>query len=82
MANSSNSCESLEGILREEYMIDYDSAIVVPWGDEPGHDTLVSRKPSRIEPNLLFDWGTAHALTVLRASSNLEEGFITNNLDQ
>ena len=82
MAKSSHSSESLEDIIREEKIVDYDSDTVVEEGETPETATSSSCEPSRIAPNPFPERSTAQALTALRDSTTLEEPIITNNLDE
>ena len=77
MANSSHSSESLEDIIREENIVDYDSDTVVEAGKNPEPATSASCEPSRIAPNPFPERRTA-----LRASTTLNKPIITNNLDE
>ena len=82
MAKSSHSFASLEDIIREENIADYDSDTVVEAGETPEPATSASYKPSRIAPNPFPGRSTAQTLTTLRASTTLDEPIITNKLDE
>ena len=83
MANSSHSPESLNDILAEETILDYDSDTVAPTGKGLESNCPVSRVIRCTAPNPIPDRSIAHALTSLRASiSFVEEGIITNRLDE
>ena len=82
MAKSLLSSESLEDIIREGNIVDYDSETVVEEGETPEPATSASCEPSRIAPNPFPEQSTAKALTSLRASTTLDEPIITNDLDK
>ena len=82
MAKSSHSSESLEDIIREENIVDYDGDTVVEEGETPEPATSASCEPSCIAPNPFPERSTAQALTALLASTTLREPIITNELDQ
>ena len=82
MAKSSHSSESLEDIIREENIVDYDSDTVVEEGETPELAMSASSEPSRIAPNPFPERSTAQMLTALRASTTLDEPFITNELNE
>ena len=82
MAMSSHSSKTLEDIIREDNIVDYDSDTVLKEGETPEPATSASCKPSRIVPNPLPERSTAQALTALRASTTLDELIITNGLDE
>ena len=82
MAKSSHSSESLEVILREDNVIDYNSDTVAEESEDPEHDMSVSQEPSRITPNPFSERSTSQALTALRASTPLDEPIITKKLDE
>ena len=78
MAKSPHSSESLEDIIREENIGDYDSDTVVEEGETPETTTSASCEPSHIAPSPFTERSTAQALTALRASTTLDEPIITN----
>uniref|UniRef100_M4C403 Uncharacterized protein n=1 Tax=Hyaloperonospora arabidopsidis (strain Emoy2) TaxID=559515 RepID=M4C403_HYAAE len=82
MAKSSHSSESLEDIIREENIVDYNSDTVVEEGETPEPATSASCKPSRIAQNPFPERSTAQALAALRASTTLDEPIIANELDE
>ena len=82
MAKSSHSSESLEDIIREENIVDYNSDTVVEEGETPETAASASCEPSRIAPNPFPERSTAQAITTLRASATLDEPIITNKLDE
>ena len=82
MAKSSNSSGSLEDIIREENIVDYDSDAIMEEGETPEPATSESCKPSRIAPNPFPERSAAQALIVLRGSTTLDEPIITNKLDE
>ena len=82
MAKSSHSFESLEDIIREENIVDYDSDTVLEEGEIIEPTTSASHEPSRIAPNPFPERSTAQALIVLRGSTTLDEPIITNKLDE
>ena len=82
MEKSSHSSESLEDIIREENIVDYDSDTVVEEGEIPKPATSASCEPSRIAPNPFPERSPAQALTALRDSATLDEPIITNELDE
>ena len=82
MAKCSHSSESLEDILREEKIVDFDSDTVESGGEDPDPDTLPSHIPSHIAPNTFPGRSTALAPRVLRATTTLNEPIITNKLDE
>ena len=82
MAKSSHSSESLEDIIREENIVDYDSDTVVEEVETPEPATSAPCGSSRIAPNPFPERSTAQALTALRASTTLDEPIITNKLDE
>ena len=73
MAKSSHSSKSLEDIIQEENIVDYDSDTVVEEGETPEPATLASCEPSRIAPNSFPERSTAQALRELRTSTTLNE---------
>ena len=79
MAKSLLSSESLEDIIREGNIVDYDSETVVEEGETPEPATSASCEPSRIAPNPFPERSTAQALTALRASTILDEPIITTS---
>ena len=70
MAKSSHSSESLEDIIREENIVDYESDTAVEDGETPEPATSASSEPSRIAPNPFPERSTAQALTALRVSTS------------
>ena len=82
MAKSPHSSESLEDIIREENIGDYDSDTAMEEGETPEPATSASCEPSRIAPNPFPERSTAQTLTTLRASTTLDEPIITNMLDE
>ena len=81
METSSHSSESVEAILQEENIVDYERDTGASEGEDPEHVTSASRKPSCIVPCLFPAQSTARELTTLRASISLDEPIITNKLD-
>ena len=82
MAKSSHSSESLEDIIQEGNIVDYDSDTVVEEGETPELAMSASSEPSRIAPNPFPVRNTAQILTALRALTTLDEPIITNELDE
>ena len=82
MMKSLHSSESLEDIIREENIVDYDSDTVVEEGETPEPAMSASCEPSRIAPNPFPERSTAQELTALRAPTNLDEPIIINKLDE
>ena len=80
MAKSSHSSESLEDIIREENIVDYDGDTVVEEGEPPEPATSASCEPSHIAPNPFPERSTAQELTALRASTTPDKLIITNQL--
>ena len=81
-AKSLLSSESLEDIIREGNIVDYDSETVVEEGETREPATSASCEPSRIAPNPFPERSTAQTLTELRASTTLDEPIVTNDLDK
>ena len=82
MTKSSHSSESLEDIIREENIVDYESDTVVEEGETLEPATSASCEPPCIAPNPFPERSTAQALTALHASTTLDEPIITNKLDE
>ena len=82
MAKSPHSSESLEDIIREENIGDYDSDTAMEEGETPEPATSASCEPSCIAPIPFLERSTAQALTALRGSITLDEPIITNKLDE
>ena len=59
MAKSSHSSKSLEDIIQEENIVDYDSDTVVEEGETPEPATSASCEPSRTAPNSFPERSTA-----------------------
>ena len=82
MAKSSHSFTSLEDIIREENIVDYDSDTVVEESETPEPVTSASCEPSRIAPKPFPERSTAQALTALCASTTPKTHIILNELDE
>ena len=82
MAKYSHSSESLEDIIREENIVDYDSDTVVEAGKNPEPATSAPCESSRVASNTFPERSTAKALTPLRGSTTLDKPIITNRLDE